>query len=209
MLPRKKFGLITTAIVAVLAGLAIHANLQVHATAAEYAQNLAGDELIPSPIGTVNHAITIHRSPHDVWPWLAQMGAGRAGWYSYDFIDNGGRRSAERILPEFQHVTVGSVFPAIPGAGDVFVVVQCEPERSLVLSWRLPDGRDQTTWAFVLEQPQPDQTRLIVRGRVASGYRPYGLPQWVALLLGRPAHFIMQRKQLLSIRRRTEAYDQR
>lgn len=209
MLPRKKSGLITTAIVVVLAVLAIHANLQVHATAAECAQNLAGDELIPSPIGAVNHAITIHRSPHDVWPWLAQMGAGRAGWYSYDFIDNGGRRSAERILPEFQHVTVGSVFPAIPGASDVFVVVQCEPERSLVLSWRLPDGRYQTTWAFVLEQPQPDQTRLIVRGRVASGYRPYGLPQWVSLLLGRPAHFIMQRKQLLSIRRRTEAYDQR
>ncbi len=209
MLPRKRFGLITTAIVAVLAGLAIRANLQFHATAAECAQNLAGDELIPSPIGTVNHAISIHRSPHDVWPWLAQMGAGRAGWYSYDFIDNGGRRSAERILPEFQHVTVGSVFPAIPGARDVFVVVQCEPERSLVLSWRLPDGRYQTTWAFVLEQPQPDQTRLIVRGRVAPGYRPYGLPQWVALPLGRPAHFIMQRKQLLSIRRRTEAYDQR
>jgi proline iminopeptidase len=206
---RKKFGLITTAIMAVLAGLAIHADVQVHATAAESAKNLAGDELIPSPIGMVNHAVTIHRSPHDVWPWLAQMRAGRAGWYSYDFIDNGGRRSAERILPDFQHVTVGSVFPAIPRARDVFVVVQCEPERSLVLSWRLPDGRYQTTWAFVLEQPQPDQTRLIVRGRVASGYRPYGLPQWVALLLGRPAHFIMQRKQLLSIRRRTEAYDQR
>jgi len=194
---------------AVLAGLAIYANVQVHATAAECAQNLARDELIPSAIGAVNHAITIHRSPHDVWPWLAQMGAGRAGWYSYNFIDNGGRRSAERILPEFQHVTVGSVFPAIPGTRDVFVVVQCEPERSLVLSWRLPDGRYQTTWAFVLEQPQPDQTRLIVRGRVASGYRPYGLPQWVALLLGRPAHFMMQRKQLLSIRRRAEASDQR
>lgn len=201
---RREFKFVTAAIVAVLAGLAIHANVQVHATAAERAQKLAGDELIPSPIGVVNHAITIHRSPADVWPWLAQMGSGRAGWYSYDFIDNGGRRSADRILPEFQHVEVGSVFPALPGARDVFVVAQCEPERSLVLSWRLPDGRYQTTWAFVLEQPQPGRTRLIVRGRVASGYRPYGLPQWLALLLGRPAHFIMQRKQLLSIRRRAE-----
>lgn len=209
MSTRKKLGLITAAIVAALAGLAIYANIQVHATAAERTQNLAGDELITSPIGIVNHAITIHRPPHDVWPWLAQMGSGRAGWYSYDFIDNGGHRSAERILPEFQNVTAGSVFPALPGAKDVFVVVQCEPGSSLVLSWRLPDGRYQTTWAFVLEQPQPDQTRLIVRGRVASGYRPYGLPQWAALLLGSPAHFIMQRKQLLSIRRRTEAYDQR
>ncbi len=185
-----------------------YADWQIRATAAEQIKPLAGDDLIRDPIGAVNHAITIRRSPHDVWPWLAQMGSGRAGWYSYDFIDNGGRRSAERILPEFQHVTVGTVFPALPDAKDVFVVAQCEPERSLVLAWRLPDGRYQTTWAFVLEQPQPNQTRLIVRGRVASGYRPYGLPQWVALLLGRPAHFIMQRKQLLSIRNRAETHGQ-
>ena len=137
--------------------------IEVHASAGERARKLAGDELIPSPIGIINHAITIHRSPADVWPWLAQRGASRAGWYSYDFIDNGGRHSAERILPEFQNITVGSVFPALPGAKDVFVVAQYEPESSLVLSWRLQEGLYQTTWAFVLEQPQPGQTRLLVR----------------------------------------------
>ena len=115
--------------------------------------------------------------------------------------------SADRILPEYQDISVGSVLPAIPGAKEVFVVAECEPDRSLVLSWRLADGRYQTTWAFVLEQSQPDQTRLIVRGRVASGYRPYGLPQWFALSTGRLAHFIMQRKQLVSIRRRAEGND--
>ena len=206
---RRKVLLIMAGAVAVLLAFVGYADQQICATAAERSKSLPGDDLIPDPIGAVNHAITIRRPPHDVWPWLAQMGSGRAGWYSYDFIDNGGRRSAERILPEFQHVMVGTVFQALPGAKDVFVVAQCEPERNLVLSWRLPDGRYQTTWAFVLEQPQHDQTRLIVRGRVASGYRPYGLPQWVALLLGRPAHFIMQRKQLLSIRDRAEAYSQR
>jgi hypothetical protein len=204
---RKK--IVAVAIVAVLCGLAVYATLQVRTTAAETAQKLPGDEIILNPIGVVNHAITIHRPPAHVWPWLAQMGSDRAGWYSYDFIDNGSRRSAERILPELQNVTVGTIFPALPGAKDVFVVAQCDPKHSLVLSWRLPDGRYQTTWAFVLEQPQPDQTRLVVRGRVASEYRPYGLPQWAALLLGRPAHFIMQRKQLLSIRRRAETYDPR
>ena len=105
MSAREKFGLMTLAIFAVLGAGMVVADPQVHATAAERAQNLAGDELIPRPIGVVNHAITIHRSPRDVWPWLAQMGAGRAGWYSYDFIDNGGHRSAKRILPEFQHLT--------------------------------------------------------------------------------------------------------
>lgn len=194
---------------AALAAFAVYANMQVRATPAERAQALAGDGLIPHPIGALDHAITISRPPRDVWPWLVQMGSYRAGWYAYDFIDNGGRPSAERILPECQDIHVGSIFPALPGARDVFVVAQFEPEHSLVLAWRLPDGKYQTTWAFVLEEPQPGQTRLIVRGRVASGYRPYGLPEWLAVLLGRPAHFIMQRKQLLDIARRAEAYPAR
>jgi hypothetical protein len=206
---KKTVLLVLLGILVVLAALAIYFSLQVRATPIERARSLAGDDLIPQPVGSVNHAITIRRPPHDVWPWLAQMGSGRAGWYAYDVIDNGGHRSAERILPEYQNISVGSVFPALPGATDVFVVAQCEPEHSLVLSWRLPSGKYQTTWAFVLEQPQPDQTRLIVRGRVAPGYRPYGLPQWLAIPTGGLAHFIMQRKQLLGIARRAEAYDRR
>jgi hypothetical protein len=205
---KKKVLIVLTGMVLVLSALAIHGSMQIHATRDEVAQKLPGDELIPQPIGSVNHAITIHRPPHDVWPWLAQMGSGRAGWYAYDFIDNGGHPSAERILPEFQKIGVGTILPALPGATDVFLVVQCEPERNLVLSWRLPNGKYQTTWAFVLERPQPDKTRLVVRGRVASGYRPYGLPQWIATTTGRWAHFIMQRKQLLGIARRAEGHEQ-
>lgn len=208
-LMKKKLLIVLLGVSIVFAVLAICATMQVHATPDERARTLAGDDLIPRPIGAVNHAITIRRSPHDVWPWLAQMGSDRAGWYAYDFIDNGGHRSADRILSDFQNIHVGSVFPALPGAKDVFVVAQCEPEHSLVLSWRLPSGQYQTTWAFVLEQPRPDQTRLLVRGRVASGYRPYGLPEWLAVRVGGLAHFIMQRKQLLSIARRAEAYNGR
>jgi len=206
---KKKILLALLAILTALAVLAICISRQVRATPDEQSRPLAGDNLIPHPIGSVNHAITIRRPPHAVWPWLAQMGSDRAGWYAYNIIDNGGHHSAERSLPEYQNIGVGSVFPALPGAKDVFVVAQCEPEQSLVLSWRLPGGRYQTTWAFVLEQPQPGQTRLIVRGRVASGYRPYGLPEWFATRIAPVAHFIMQRKQLLGIARRTEANDRR
>jgi uncharacterized protein YndB with AHSA1/START domain len=194
---------------ALLAALAIRFRVQVRAAPGERARTLAGDDLIPQPVGSVNHAITIRRPPNEVWPWLAQMGSGRAGWYAYDFIDNGGHPSAVRIQQEYQDIGLGSVFPALPGATDVFVVAQCEPEHSLVLAWRLPSGKYQTTLAFVLEQPQPGQTRLIVRGRVAPGYRPYGLPQWLAIPTGALAHFIMQRKQLLEIARRAETYDRR
>lgn len=173
---KEKALIILSGLLGVLAALATYSRRQIRATADEQARTLSGDDLIPQPLRSVNHAILIYRPPHDVWPWLAQMGAGRAGWYAYDSIDNGGRPSAERILPEYQSIDVGSVLPVLPGAMDVFIVAQCEPEHSLVLSWRLPSGKHQTTWAFVLEQPQPDQTRLIVRGRIAPGYRPYGLP---------------------------------
>jgi len=200
----KKVLMAALAFLVVFAALVIFCDFQVRATPAERARTLAGDDLIPHPVGAVNHAITIRRSPHDVWPWLVQMGSGRAGWYSYDFVDNGGHPSAQRILPQHQAIAAGSVFPALPGAKDVFVVAQCEPARSLVLAWQL-NGKYQTTWAFILEDPHPGQTRLIVRGRVAPGYRPYGLPQWLALPAGALAHFIMQRKQLLGIARRAES----
>jgi hypothetical protein len=72
------------------------------ATRTEWTRTLPGDEILPNPIGSITDAITIRCAPRDVWRWLVQMGAGRAGWYSYDFVDNGGRRSADRILPEFQ-----------------------------------------------------------------------------------------------------------
>ncbi len=205
---KKQALIVLSGLLAVLAALAIYSSRQIRATPDEQARTLPGDDLIPQPLGAVNHAITIRRPPHEVWPWLAQMGSGRAGWYAYDFIDNGGQHSAEGILPNYQNIRVGSVLPALPGAKDVFLVAQCEREHSLVLAWRLPGGIYQTTWAFVLEQPQPGQTRLIVRGRVAPGYRPYGLPQWFALLTGRLAHFIMERKQFLGIARCAEAYNQ-
>jgi hypothetical protein len=131
---------------AVLVALAIYSSMQVRATSGEEAQTLPGDELIPDPLGSVNHAITIHRPAHDVWPWLAQMGAGRAGWFTYDFIDNGGQRAPSAFCPSIKTSGVGSVLPALPGVADVFLVARCQPEHSLVLSWRLASGKYQTTW---------------------------------------------------------------
>jgi len=203
---KKRVLIACSAILVGLAALATYGSIQIHATSDEQARILAGDGLIPQPIGTVNHAVTIRRPPRDVWPWLVQMGSGRAGWYSYGLIDNGGHPSASRILPEFQGIQVGSIFPSLPGATDSFTVVQYEVERSLVLSWRPSGGRCLTTWAFILEPLGPNSTRLVVRGRLAPGYRPFGLPQWMALLLAQPAHFIMERKQLLGIARRAESF---
>jgi membrane protease YdiL (CAAX protease family) len=177
----------------------------VRASPEEKARTLPGDELIAEPIASLDHAITIRRPRHEVWPWLAQMGAGsRAGWYSYDFLDNGRRPSAMRIIPELQAFAVGAIFPALPGVTDGFSVLAFEPARFLVLGWLLPDGSRAMTWAFVLEEADAGSTRLLVRARGGPRYEFYGLPWWLAKRIVPIAHFLMQRRQLLGIARRAE-----
>jgi hypothetical protein len=165
---------------------------------------MPGDDLIPSPVGSLTHAVTITRPSHDVWPWLAQMGAGsRAGWYSYDFLDNGRQPSARRIVPELQSLTAGMIFPAVPGATDGFTLLAFEPERSLVLGWLSPDRSPLVTWAFVLQE-LAGSTRLIVRARGGPAYAFHGLPPWISQRLIRVVHFVMQQKQLIGIADRAE-----
>ena len=172
----------------------------------ERTRPLPGDECVPAAVGTLTHAITIDGPPAAVWPWLVQMGAGsRAGWYSYDFLDNGRRPSATRLVPDLQHITVGTVCPALPGVAEGFIVLAFEPQRSLVLGWPNPDGSPMVTWAFVLEPRPGRRTRLIARGRAGPRYRFLGLPVWLSKPVIGLVHFVMQRKQLLEIARRVES----
>ena len=174
----------------------------VRPTREEKTRALPGDERIPEAIDTLTHGVTIRRPPRDVWPWIVQMGAGtRAGWYSYDCLDNGRQPSASRIMPELQHPALGTIFRALPNVTDGFVVQAIEPERVLVLGWPAPN---QVTWTFVLDEVTPGVTRLLVRARGGPGYRFHGLPLLLTRLVVRVVHFIMQRKQLLGIAGRAE-----
>ena len=178
----------------------------VRATTDERARALPGDERIPQAIDTLTHGVTIRRAPRDVWPWLVQMGAGsRGGWYSYDWLDNGRQPSAARIVPELQHPPIGTIFPALPGVTEGFTLLAIEHERVLTLGWLAPDGTPEVTWAFVLDEAAPGVTRLLVRARGGPGYRFHGLPLPLTRLAVRVVHFIMQRKQLLGIKRRAES----
>jgi hypothetical protein len=179
----------------------------VQATRDERTRSLPGDDMIADPIGSLTHAITIQASARDVWPWIAQMGAGnRSGWYSYDFLDNGKQPSATRIVPELQNLRPGMVFPALPGITDGFTLVAFEPEHFLVLDWEDPNGSVLVTWAFLLERSDDGTTRLITRARGGPGYQFHGLPAPIAKHIIRVVHFIMQRKQLLGIARRAEMH---
>ncbi len=87
------------------------------ATPNEVAMAMPGDNLLPAPAGQTTRAVTIGAPPSAIWPWLVQIGYGRAGWYSYDRIDNDGRPSATRIVPELQELDAGDRIEMVPGMG--------------------------------------------------------------------------------------------
>jgi hypothetical protein len=172
---------------------------------------LPGDELIDEPSHVETRGITIHAPVAKVWPWLVQMGFGRAGWYSYDMLD--ARNPApDGVMPEFQDLKVGDVMPTHPGGG--FLVKVVEPERALVLYTdtdllRSQSGREdnesypeiQASWAFYL-QPEDGGTRLIERFRART---PGSGPATAVLgeIMG-TGIVLMTRKQMLSIKERVE-----
>ncbi|HEV7663923.1 MAG TPA: hypothetical protein VGQ62_10350 [Chloroflexota bacterium] len=159
---------------------------------------MQGDDDVPQPSFNATRAITIAAAPEQIWPWLVQIGVGRAGWYSYDWLDNLGRHSAERIIPEFQHLAVGDVMPMSPDGKHGNVVKAFEPNQ-----WMLwGDQAGQATWYWGLYPLDEQQTRLITRVRMR--YR------WTsALALFNPlvefTDIAMMRKCLLGIKRRAEA----
>lgn len=172
--------------------------LQWGASKEEIAQALPGDEIIENPVLTATRAITINAQPGEVWPWLVQMGYGRAGFYSYDFIDNSRRHSAERIVPELQYLKVGDAIPTSPNQG--FIIEKIEPERLLLMTIR--DKKTELSFVVVLNELEDGSTRMLVRLRV--NYR-WGIRRSLYFQLFEPGDFVMMRKMLLGIKHRAEA----
>jgi len=188
----------------------------------EVASEYLGDELIPDPDDGATMATTLPVPPEAVWPWLAQMGGDRGGWYSRDWLDNHGKPSADRIVPEWQEVHVGQRVSRVGAPGQEpgsFTVVALEPNRTLVLrsSYGLSTGQDfdprsdpvpspwvDGIWGFHLRPTQGGGgTRLIARSRNRGGPRVITRP--FALLLAEPMHFAMQLRQFRTLRRRVTA----
>jgi len=173
---------------------------------------IAGDDLLPKARYQRTHVRLLQATPDRVWPWLAQMGCRRAGWYSFDKLDNGGVRSANRIVPELQNLEVGDIVPVTPGGEGGFAVLRVERDRALVfgsprlLPKGLPAGLKwaayDSTWAFDLEPVGPEATQLTVRVRAA--YEPTLRNGLLRVVVG-AAHEIMEAEQLRNLKKRAEA----
>ncbi len=187
------------------------------ATEHEAHKPLAGDELVPNPRMEYTRAISIKAPPERVWPWLIQIGYGRAGWYSYDvledmvgaesFVDG---ESSERIVPELQTLAVGDKIALHEDLA--FRVHALKAPRELILA----DMRDavsddfmRCSWAFVLEDPEDARlpelaggTRLLIRWRLDYTPKRSNDLMWKGFV--EPINFVMERKMMLGLKRRAE-----
>ena len=175
------------------------------ATDEEANMAVAGDELLPDTDLTATRAVTVRAAAAGVWPWIAQLGQGRGGFYSYDFLENlvgCDIHSADRIVPEWQAINVGDQVNLHPEVG--LLVALVDPERVLVLRGGVPMGRTQPpydfTWAFILRPGPSGASRLLVRERYSYSCR------WAPLLVEPVGviSFVMSQRMLRGIRERAE-----
>jgi hypothetical protein len=166
------------------------------ATDEEVARSLPEDDMVRAPTFNATRAISIGAPPERVWPWLIQVGTTRAGWYSYDLLDNLGHRSARRIIPELQGLTAGDVVPMSPDGKQGIFVYSMDAPHSMV--WNTPG---ETSWVWQLDTRPDGTTRLVTR--IRSRFR------WTAMSIAFAGlmefgDFWMMRKMLHGLRERAE-----
>jgi len=171
------------------------------ATPEEVERTLPYDDLIPNPTWNSTRAVTVDVTPERIWPWLVQVGWGRAGYYGYDWVDNGGKLSAWEVMPEHQHLEIGTKFPMSP-----WTAMYCrdfEKPRWMLLRMGNDDGSaDIGSFLYYLEPIDEQRTRLMIRMR--DRYRWFNPPVLAMQLAVDVGDIIFQWKHLLGIKARAE-----
>ena len=171
-------------------------------TEEELGRSMPGDELLPEPDVLATRSVTIDAPAASIWPWLMQMGSGRGGVYTYDWIENLfglDMHSINEIRPEFQDRKVGDA-ERLGKSGPVMRVNTLDPEQSMVLA----SDEGTWVWAFGLYPIGDGRTRLVSRNRIAAPGAPLPLRAFQTLVM-EPGSLIMERKMLLGIKERSEA----
>jgi len=164
-------------------------------------RTMPGDDLLADPDVVSTRAISIDAPPSAIWPWLVQMGSGKGGVYTYDWIENLfglHMHSTDEILPEFQNPTVGDV-EQLGAKGPRLRIEVLDAERAMVI--RSEDGN--WVWAFGLYPMPNGRTRLVSRNRIATPGASHVSRLFTTLIM-EPGSLIMERKMLLGIKQRAE-----
>lgn len=178
------------------------------ATRTEVDAPMPGDAIVERAQFNASRAITIDAPPDDVWPWIVQLGYGRAGFYTYDQVDNGGLRSADHIMDELQHLDVGDEIPMFHeshGLSIAYRVDSFETNDWMLWVHRPHPGDDaDSTWSWRLTALPDDRTRIVTR--MKQDYR-WTTPRlaFFNLMLMEIGDFAMERRMLRGIKARAEA----
>jgi hypothetical protein len=160
------------------------------ATVEEVNRQMPGDGILEKPTFIATRAISIEASPEEIWPWIIQIGYKRAGFYSYDRLDNDGVHSSDIILPEYQGLQVGDL---IPMSKEIYAVVtELDPYHSMVMDFQ------PWVWSWGLYQTDLGYTRLVTRVY-------YQTDNVISNFTLDAFEIIMMRKCLLGIKQRVEA----
>jgi hypothetical protein len=174
---------------------------------------MPGDDEAAHPIFESTRAITINAPVEEVWPWLVQIGYNRAGFYSYDWLENiaarqagtaSGYTSVDYILPEFQDLKVGDPLPLAEGMD--LTVLALKPHLHIVLAAHGALPIDESfsgdfSWVWAVKPIDSITTRLIMRFR--AGLNSEKAVKSTGVMM-EPMQFIMERKMLLGIKKRAE-----
>jgi hypothetical protein len=183
----------------VMAPLGRHWHLRWGATDDEVRNAMPGDEIVPQASFTATRAITIDAPPEVVWPWIVQMGYRRAGFYTYDLLDNAGFDSADRILPQYQHPKTSDWMPMAKKVTDTTAFKVKALRINDWLLWQKPDS----TWAWKLIPLDGGRTRLISRLKQRYAWEKPGSAIFTLALL-EFGDFPMMRRVLTGIKARAE-----
>jgi len=172
------------------------------ATDDEVRMPMPGDEIAPSPNMASTRAISVEAPPEAVWQWLVQIGQGRGGLFSYDWLENligSDIHTLHEIRPELQHLAPGDEVRMGPEGYPFFRVVSVQPRQALVLQAADPKTGEPApaSWAFVL-RPQDGGTRLVSRQRNQFEPTPASFLLW--RVLTEPASFVMEQKMLRTLK---------